>query len=451
MKQRAPLSLARTLALLAAASGLGCASAVAVDESKPVPATASAEPAGAVPVADTTGAGAPAAAPAAPAAATTSRPERWSTLMKAGRTHLAAGELAEAEDRFTRAYDRTLDLRPGDPRTRTTARNLERTAIAYREAGDAAGYARVTELLVYIAETNPEARSAELASLLQGLAATRMLEGNMDAARAAVERTIALVEEENGPGDPQLVGPLSQLALLLVESGEDGELDAAEQTIDRAATIGADSAGPDSPLYATTLVPRAKLEMARGQTDAAREALLTAIDISVEYAGEASPGTAQLVRELAMLEQEAGDTAAAERAFERVISIWDTLPRENYQRAQSRNELAWFLVEIGDPQRAESPARSALGILEEQDLGGQPFAAIADTLATALRDQRKYEEAETLYRQALQEGAKERGLPGWDLSEIAGRYAVLLEETGRAAEAAELRDRWASSTKVSDS
>ena len=81
-------------------------------------------------------------------------------------------------------------------------------------------------------------------------------------------------------------------------------------------------------------------------------------------------------------------------------------------------------------------------MLEEREIGGQPLAAIADTLATALRNQGKYREAEPLYQEALAEGAKAMGRPGWDVVAIAERYATLLEQTDRAAEAQELRRRW---------
>ena len=240
-----------------------------------------------------------------------------------------------------------------------------------------------------------------------------------------------------------LVGVHSQLGLSLIELGE---LEAAEIHIDRAAEIGEAVGGKGSALYATSLVPRAKLELARGNVDEAREALLAAVALNEQQHGENSPATARVVRELAIFEQTAGDYSAAEKSFDRVIAIWDSLPNESYQHAQSRNELAWFLVETGQAKQAEAPARSAFGLLEEKGIGGQALAAIADTLATALRNQGKYEEAERLYQSALLEGAKAEGLPGWELLPIAERYAVLLEETGRSAEAEDVRSRWQQAT-----
>ena len=139
-----------------------------------------------------------------------------------------------------------------------------------------------------------------------------------------------------------------------------------------------------------------------------------------------------------MFYEEAGRYTNAEEQYDRVISIWDTLPGEDYQRAISRNELAWFLVSTGSADRAEKIARSALELLDALDIGGQSGASVADTLATALRDQGKYEEAESLYQRALRDGTQVQGPPGWDRNAIQERYADLLRKTGRDREADEL-------------
>ena len=440
-RQVRPASLALLIGALVAGAALlqGCASATPADlPSDPVPETTASTPQAKTPtivepvVTDAKPSQEAWPQPAPP-------PERWSDLLRAGRTHLSLGELAEAEDSWTRAYDLTADFWPRDPRTATTIRNLQRLATAYRKAGDAAGFGRVMELLAYVSQENPSYHTPEMAVLMQELAAIRTLQGRPAEARDALERTIVLVGEDRGPKDPSLVGLHAQLGLALLELDD---LEGAEREIDHAAEIATLAAGPDSVLFAKSLVPRAKLEFARGNVDDSRDALLAAIDISEEHNGENAPATARVVRELALFEQNAGDNAAAERSFDRAIAIWDALPRESYQRAQSRNELAWFRVETGQAQRAERPARSALGILEKSRIAGQPLAAVSDTLATALRDQAKYEEAERLYQQALTEGKRNRDLPGWNVSEIAERYAVLLEQTDRRAEAEELRARW---------
>ena len=418
------------LLCISVSSSTGCASAVPADgPSQTRTQTQASTPLGA------------AAAPAAEALPEQSeRPEQsWSRLVRAGRGHLSRGELAEAEDRFTRAYDQTTAFRPGDPRTQTSIRRLERLSRAYLETGDGTSFARVMELLIYISETNPSSRRPEMATLMQELAAIRTLQGHHTEARDALERALTMIRELRGSDDASLVGLYAQLGLTLLELDD---LEGAERAIDRAAEIAVAARGTDSVLFAKTLIPRAKLELERGDLENAREALVAAVDIHEEHYGENHPATAGIVRELALFEQNAGDTAAAERNFDRVINIWDAIPREQYQHAQSRNELAWFLVETGNPKLAEAPARSALGILEERGIGGQPLSAVADTLATALRDQQKYAEAEELYQQALSEGSKASGLPGWDVSAIAERYAILLEQTDRSQQAEELRARW---------
>ena len=369
------------------------------------------------------------------------RQERWSPLVKKGRSHLKRGELAEAEDSFTRAYDLTRGYRAGDPRTKASFRNLQRVAAAYLASGDSASLGRVMELLVFVSSEVPSARNAELARLLQQLAATKNLQERPAEARDALLLALSILEDERGQGDASLVGIHSQLgsAHLALD-----DLEAAEAEIDRASQIALAREDPPGPLYARSLITRAELELARANVDGARRALTSAVGIYEAQFGSAHAATARVVRELARFEHEAGQLEAAEEHFDRVISIWDAMPREYYQRALSRNELAWFLVETGRPVQAEAPARSALGLLEEKEMGGQPLAAIADTLATALRNQGKYDEAEALYQEALEEGAKARGLPGWDVVGIADRYATLLEQTNRTAEADELRRRWRS-------
>ena len=363
----------------------------------------------------------------------------WSSLLKQGRGHLKRGELASAEDSFTRAYDLARGYRDGDPRTRASYRNLERVAAAFLATGDSTSFARVMELLVFVSNEVPRARDAELARLLQDLATTRNLQKRPAEARDALLLALEILENEPGAEHASLVGIHSQLGLAHIELNE---LEVAEVEIDRASQIALSREDPPGPLYATSLIARARLELARSNIEAARNALTSAVDINEEQYGSEHAATARVVRELALFEQETGHHPAAEEHLDRVISIWDAIPNEHYQRAQSRNDLAWFLVEIGQPERAEAPARSALVMLEDMEVGGQPLAGIADTLATALRDQSKHEEAESLYQQALEEGAKALGLAGWDLVAIADRYATLLEQTNRSAEATELRRRW---------
>ena len=432
--------LRAALGLLAAGSLHGCAAAVPVSELPPTPATAATAPVAPSATAETPASAPTAGAPSVLASARNRGRERWSDLVKDGRTSLQLGKLADAEDSFTRAYDLTRAYRHGDPRTRTSISNLERVAAAYLAAGDGTGFGRVMDLLVFVSGETSEARTLELAQLLQSLATTRTLQGRPDDAREALELSLAIVTEQKGADDAASVGIHTQLALTEISLGD---LDDAQVHVDRAAQIASAAGGERSIPYAKTLLARATLEHARGDDDAAQKTLVTAVDIHEETLGPNDPATARVVRELAMFEQKAGRDGEAEKSFQRVVDIWDAVPNGAFQRAQSRNELAWFFVETGQPAKAEAPARSALAMLEDQKKDGQPVAAVADTLATALRDQGKLAEAEPLYQRALAEAAKAQALPGWSAAPIALRYAELLEETGRDRQAQELRDRFA--------
>lgn len=419
--------------LAIAVLSLGCASAVPVGSVDETPAAASDPRAvDSVPGVDRLPSRPPTESARAPR-------ESWSALVKAGRQHLHRDELDEAEDRFTRAYDLTRGFRAGDPRTKSSIRNLQRLASANLAAGDSTSFGRVMQLLVYISGEDAVARSPEFAQLLQELGATRLMQDRPTDARDALLLALSILEEDDGSSNAARVGVHTQLCVAHLATGS---LEAAEAEIDLAAQLAAETEEPRGALFAKTLVPRADLELAKGNVDEARNALLEALEITEDQYGPESPAAAQLQREFALFEQRTGQNDEAEKHFDQVIAIWDALPNEKYQRAQSRNELAWFLVEIGQPQLAEGPARSGLGMLEEQEVGGQPLAAVADTLATALRDQEKYDEAEPLYQLALTEGAKAEGLAGWSVADIAGRYAELLDSMGRPEDADEMRRRW---------
>jgi len=295
------------------------------------------------------------------------------------------------------------------------------------------------ELLVFVSGEVPDARNLELVRLLRELAATRMLQERPGDARDALLLAHSIQEEQGGPNDGALAGIQSQLGIAFIELGD---LESAQQAIDRAAELAARESPPD----AQVLVARGKLEVARDDPEAARLAVQSAVDANAERFGPQHPETARIVRELALLEQRLGDNRSAQEQFDRVISIWDSLPREKRQQALSRNDLAWFLVETGQDAQAEAPARSAVEMLEANRVEGQLLSSAADTLATSLRNQGKYEEAETFYVLALEEGSKASDLAGWDIGEIADRYAVLLEQTDRGDEAADIRLRWNASS-----
>ena len=366
----------------------------------------------------------------------------WSSRVKRGRGHLKRGELTQAEDSFAAAYDQARGYNAGDPRTLATVRNLQRVSSAYLARGDSASFGRTMELLVFVSGEVTAARNLEFVRLLQELSATRTLQERPADARDALLLARSVQEEQRGSKDTALVGIHSQLGLAYIDLGD---LDSAQLAIDLAAEL-AGQEDPPGALHAQMLVARAKLELARGNSNEARQALQSALDTSTEQFGAQHPETARIVREFALLEQQAGDNHSAQEHFDRAIAIWDSLPNEKRQQALSRNDLAWFLVETGQDAQAEAPARSAIELFEAASMDGQPLSAAADTLATSLRNQGKYIEAEPFYQLALEEGSKAKGLAGWNLSEMADRYAGLLEQTDRGSEAAELRLRWRTDT-----
>jgi tetratricopeptide (TPR) repeat protein len=366
--------------------------------------------------------------PAAPAsaAATPARPPAaavpsqlpttsWSVLVKQGRDALRSRDLPAAEAHFTQAYALTRDFRAGDPRTAATVKNLERVATAYYEVRQLTSFERVMQLLAQLTTEVPDARTPEAAGLFKVLAASFVQQGRHDEARDALERALAIFGNQSSDADPALVGLHAQLGITYIELGNE---ELGRQHSQLALGIAESAQGSESPLYAQALVGRARMDARLGNAEQAEADLLEAIRISVAYYGEHNPATGAVVYELAGFYRHLGRNDEARAQFERVISIWDGIPGERFQQALARNDLAWLLVEIGQPAPAEGFARKALLLL---------------------RDQRKYEEAESLYERALGILAEQASPPGANNQGIALHYAELLEATGRVAEADRLR------------
>jgi len=361
----------------------------------------------------------------------------WSEYNRAGREALRLRDLPEAELSFTDAYALTRTFRAGDPRTEATVKNLQRVANGYLQTYRMVGFERVMGLLAQISIETPRTRTPEFAKLFTTLAVTFTAEGRHAEARDALERAIEIQGARSRQSDPALVSMHAQLGITYLELGDEK---LGRYHVQMALGIAETSEGADGPLYAQALVGKARLESLGGSNAQAERDLRKALETLVREFGDGSPAIAGVVRELAGLYQRIGLDGDAEREYARVVSIWDGIPGERFQQALSRNDLAWFLVETGKPADAERYARDALDLLDAQGVEGQPLASVADTLATALRDQRKYEEAEALYRRAMLAGEAGDALPGFSTDAIAQRYAALLDATGRAAEATELRE-----------
>lgn len=126
----------------------------------------------------------------------------------------------------------------------------------------------------------------------------------------------------------------------------------------------------------------------------------------------------------------AGDRDAAHQAEEELIELAEAWVAEAPENPSALNALAWSLVSrhdpaLRDPTRAERLARRAIDALESSfrrfsDQGKLELAMTRDTLAEALRQLGRLQEAEAFQRRAV-DMARELGLSGDSLLELTRR------------------------------
>ena len=110
--------------------------------------------------------------------------------------------------------------------------------------------------------------------------------------------------------------------------------------------------------------------------------------------------------------------------------------------AASLNRLAFFYHVQGRYAEAEPLYQRSLAILEKALGPDHPRVTLSrSNLAHFYHIQGKYRPAEPLLKQVLKIQEKILGGKHPALAEVLETYAVLLRETGRAAEAAEIEDR----------
>ncbi len=176
--------------------------------------------------------------------------------------------------------------------------------------------------------------------------------------------------------------------------------------------------------------------------------LMRAVVIGENTWGPGNLKLGVLLSRLAQVQLMQGQPAKAQEVYERALALVETYHGANrIFTAVILHELGIALHAQGKDEAAEPIVRRALG-LREAALGPNhgDVAISLNNLAVLLRGRRDYEAAEALYRRAVDALARTE-LPGGSahpyLANILESYAVLLRETGRAAEAdaAETRAR----------
>jgi len=361
---------------------------------------------------------------------------RWSELSKSGRSDLLFHRYEEAEKKFEAALELSREYRPSDVRRRSSLGNLERLATAYWKAGRRRDFDRVMELLLEAAPEVPTYQTETLTDGLLLLGVRKRSQGDLEVSREALELALSISTQMAGERDIGVARIHMELGLTCLDSGD---LDRAERELTETLDIIEESAGRESRAYAGVLIAMAKLHEAQQRGDVAETEFRRAVELNRAAGGASHNATMNAMVALARFYQRQNRMDDAEATFKEMVAAQREADETTLSYVQGLNALAWFYVDTGRPGEAEAPARAALETLDSMNVGGASRATVLDTLATSLRDRGLYPEAEKLYLQAIEES---RGgtRPG-EADEIVGRYAELLRQQGRGAEADQLLEK----------
>ena len=340
---------------------------------------------------------------------------------------------ASAEREFSRAL---AEMPPDtDPEVRALARhNLG--VVVYRQGRyDEAEEHLVEALEIRQRELDPD--HPHLARSFNALGAILLGRNRPEDALGYVRSSVEHRERTLGPDHPDLAKALGNLAKIEAELGL---FDEALSHSRRAVAIEVAALGPDHPDLARTydVLARAFFDLDRVAESCEASEHVVRIQQSI---GNADRRLARKLGSLGYCLVEAGRFDAAEKTYREMAAILEReTPAGDPERTRPRLGLAFAAWKRGDLGRAETEARAVHEIRStpEGRSVGSPAATLR-ILAGVARDRGDLDEAEGLYREALDVFAAV-GRKGRSFNErrLREEYAELLRATGRASEASAL-------------
>ncbi len=246
-------------------------------------------------------------------------------------------------------------------------------------------------------------------------------------------------EPSLGCDHPDVAQSLSDLANLYSELGRYEE---AVPLCRRCLDIRERSLGCDHPDVARPLNNLAILCKVQGEYEEAERLYRRSLHIWERSLGPEHPDVAQSLNNLAVLYAELGRYAEAEKLFERSRSILERrLGPEHLDVAQSLSNLANLYTEQGKYAEAESLYKRSLGIFELNRRSEHSDAAYPlNGRGNLYKERGRYAEAESLYQGSLCIWEQRLGPKQPQVAYSLHNLAVLYTEQGKYAEAEE-RDR----------
>jgi serine/threonine protein kinase/Tfp pilus assembly protein PilF len=245
-------------------------------------------------------------------------------------------------------------LSPNDPEL---AASLELLAQALHRSGDLAAAEEAHREALEIRRRAFGERHLGTASSLEHLGRIAQLRGDVAGAERRLRESLEIRRGLLPPDDPVVAQSLVSLASLLRVKGE---LDAAEAHLREALAIQEASLGEGDPRLAATLDNLGTVLLRKGDYQGAETMLRRAVDQRRRIFGEAHPSVASAMANLGILLYHRGDVAAAEPIYRQAAAIQRTAAPDSPILTMMLNNLALLLQESARFDEAEGLYREAL-------------------------------------------------------------------------------------------
>jgi non-specific serine/threonine protein kinase/serine/threonine-protein kinase len=285
-----------------------------------------------------------------------------------------------------------------------------------------------------------EQAQASLAGSLHNLGVVYDLQGRYADAEQVFRDKLALAEQRDEPDEQELARTLNSLGIVLWNQGRYAE---SEEVFQRALTVREQLFGAESSEVAKTLFNLGNLAHALGELDRAEQYFTRALAIERAVKSPDHPDIAASLNNLGSLYKDLGRLDEARRSTEEALAIWEKVLGEDHPDVGiAVHNLGNLERDAGDLDRALELYARARGIWVATLGPDHVYVAVNDSQEAAARAARgETGIAEELYERSLATLERAVGSDHPTVAEALIAYAVLLDDTGRTEEAAELRTR----------
>ncbi len=282
--------------------------------------------------------------------------------------------------------------------------------------------------------------SSDLFRILANLGGVYSQMGDLDKAEQFIQRGLEIQEKLAGADHPNVATVLNNLAIIAKTKGDNRK---AEALYERAIAIREKALGPNDPQVARLLSNLGALYQERGDYVRAESVAQRALEIFEKTLGPGHPSLADPLINIGNVRYLTGELEKAEILYQRALQIArKALGPEHPTVAHPLNNLAEINRDRRDFAKAESLYLEALAILVKK-LGENHsrVAAQLNNLGNLYRDQGDYSRAESFYQRALTIREQALGPEHPDVVNTLGNTALMHMASGRFEKAALFQSR----------